>query len=382
MSNPKATFSGLLALAEDFDVEPGRTDELYAMASFLEKINVRYGALVTNQQSQKSLCNVVAKRSGLNPVIKKWYDSLFPIAPNRPKKKQTIISDAIFEKLLPELSQRKFSFLGYGGQFPVAEVFQETPGSKSFDITKFFDSRIYKIWEKEIESTTYKDLFEGDKYKQFFGSAVLDSSHFYIYDYFVGKAYIRDSGLDPTFKWNFDGLALLCRVINNFTFLDQVEVNLFTSTPSPPGNGIGGELIEKLEVFNQYSEFKKIKFKVHLLGPKEIIDNDRYFLTDYAFIGHHGCNFRQPPRDMRNELDSDFTHFMEKKLGKKMESFFDSLKAGSVKKWLEASDEYFCSKQKRDIRGDNFWRASKGSEVKLKKKITHWMGSSNDPRFL
>ena len=81
-------------------------------------------------------------------------------------------------------------------------------------------------------------------------------------------------------------------------------------------------MIEKLEVFNQYSEFKKIKFKVHLLGPKEIIDNDRYFLTDYAFIGHHGCNFRQPPRDMRNELDSDFTHFMEKKLGKKNGKLF------------------------------------------------------------
>ena len=403
MADPKAVFAGVLALAENFNISPEeRSESLYSINDFLNRISRRNGALITDQLGKKTLGNI-ARVAGLS-MVRREYDKLFsPFRSSRVEKKNTIICDQTFRDLISRSDGTKLSFWGYGGSN--SSTRQIGKENNAFKLEEFLDSQIPEQWDEQIrDSISYQELVADKNYETFFGSSILDTQKVYLVDYHIGKSAAMElsknkntfSKNNPFYnlKWYFDGVSMLCETIKNYSFREKVDVHLFTQyykfqqkVPSQKKKkwgiekGLGAKLIDLFESLNFRHESNEVSVKVHLLENWEFEDNDRYIFTDYESFFHHGLNFRSPLKNERTKPDKTFTGFMEKNLGP-LDDFFRNLNPKTSLNWKNAANEYFYSGIKRSIRGDNIGRVSKDRVSALKRKIPNWLKISNDPKFL
>ena len=403
MSNPKAIFAGLLSLGESFSISPAEKDAINSIRDFLNRVNQRSGSLITSSRGKNNLENV-ARKIGLVGV-KREYDKLFPnpLRSSRKGKKNTIICDQIFQKMITESNSSRLSFWGYGGNN--SNKNQLGKEIHAFKLEEFLDSQIPEQWDEEIrDSISYKEVVADKNYETFFGSTILDTQKVYLFDYHIGASAAKElcqtkdtfSKSNPFYnlKWYFDGVSMLCEAINKYSFREKVEVHLFTQYYKfqerdlsqnkkiwVTEKGLGTKLIDLFESLNFGHECNKVSVKVHLLEHWEFEDNDRYIFTDYESFFHHGLNFRSPLKNERKKHDKAFTGFMEKKLGT-LDYFFKNPNPETSLNWKNAANDYFYSGVDRSIRGDNIGRVSIDRVTALKGKIPNWLKISNDPKFL
>jgi hypothetical protein len=392
MAQPKAIFAGLMALADNFEVEPEDKDSFDSMREFLRSILKQHGALITNQQGKEAMRNA-ARKAGLHPY-RTAYDKLFPPPPTRSRVKNTIVCDETFQKLVSEASKRKLSYWGYGGKGSNTKRLKKE--SDSFEFTEFSDSPIRDKWDDEVsESISYQKLFETKNYESYFGSAFLNTQKVHLFDEHISKS-VKNGKLDfYNLKWYFDGIALLCQVINKHTFLKKVEIHLFTQqifVSRTRKKALEQDLIDLFQIINSSPKLDKINLQVHLL-PYWEFKMDRHVLTGFKCLEHHGFWFRQPHGTGRKNpisrlginisYEDKFRRFIEKKLGSTIENFFGAKKPETADEWLQATEDYFYNSgpgHKFEETSCSF--APPDIERNIRKEIPKLLKESNNPRWL